>query len=311
MKKIIFILIAICLTATACKENKEPDDEPISIHDLITANLLKQGTAAHELLTCDWVCVKFAYTEDGNTIVDGEDISQGIVKIPDIENVWLYYSNAGYHFDCLLNDNLINFTYDENRESYTRVAYHDESTYNEFFVSPQPPTIGEMADIFYALSNAYSFVIIEDELIIYFTGVNDKNLMVLKNIEKDKTVWICDEHKEYYSEFYEWRNFVLELTFYPSINMVHLKFINPKEFYLCMSRNFNLTICLYGFGIEGYSISSENRLSIILQSGFTHNYLIEFLSENSMIIKGGCCWIYHKCIRDFLFIQNTTKNTEL
>ena len=168
--------------------NIEPDDEdedqdsdddevqPLS-HDEISSNLLKMGSADLELLVGEWECVRVAYTADGNEISNVATLSKCQIEIGltdgwffdpplDTANINLYiflkvyifyYSTPGNRLIC--NENL--FTY------LVNLPWSD----NEI----------EVKNI---LMNTYSFVMKGDELIIYFTGVKNKNLLILRQLSK-------------------------------------------------------------------------------------------------------------------------------
>jgi len=142
----------------------------VDIKDLIASNLLKKGSADTTFLIGKWDVVKLAYTANGNEISDVTAISKAILTIPiaitPIEN----YLQDRWKLDCVnsiwfvssLSDNLIELA----MCGSTFVYVPDEHEENH---------------IVSALTNAYSFVIIDDELIIYFIGIEDRNLLILKN----------------------------------------------------------------------------------------------------------------------------------
>ena len=156
------------ISLTGCTKEKEPDT--------IAANLLKQGTANPEHLIGRWYFVKYAYTKDGNTISDRDAVVMHsyppIVPLPtltipfaptpaenNLEDSWHfgYYNSIWYV--CSLNNHLIKLT----KRGFTLIK--------------APPNEAEIDSAFI---NAYSFVIKGNELIIYFKGENDKNLLIFK-----------------------------------------------------------------------------------------------------------------------------------
>ena len=168
MKK-TFKLIALCvlcmLFTWSCQMDNNEDDMR---NELISSNLLKDGDINSASLIGEWDCVKFAYTTDGNKISNVSDISKGGLTIPyaptpieqNLEDRWeLYHSNSTW-FICSLNGNLIKLEL----KGSTLVG--------------SPP---EESNIVEALRNVYSFVVKDNELIFYFTGDEDKNLLILKN----------------------------------------------------------------------------------------------------------------------------------
>jgi len=161
---LIIILILFCWSC----HNNEKDDQQL-LQEQISDNLLISGDIDPELLIGEWEVIKFAYTEDGNKILDVADVSKGKLSIPyaptPIENDgndrWrLDHSNSNL-FICSLSGNLLKL----------------ELRGSSFMLSPQ-----EEDEIVTALINAYSFVIKGNELIIFFTKVDKRNLLILKKI---------------------------------------------------------------------------------------------------------------------------------
>ena len=155
------------------KNNAEPNDlaewRKVDIKDLIASNLLKTGTADTALLIGKWDVVKFAYTANGNEISDITAISKAMLTIPfavtpvenNLEDRWRLYCVNSIWFVSSLSGNLIELAM--RGSTFVNVPDDHEENY-----------------IVLALINAYSFVIIDDELIIYFTGIEGKNLLILK-----------------------------------------------------------------------------------------------------------------------------------
>ena len=137
------------------------DDE---LNNLITSNLSKQGVSDPKSLVGEWDFIKYAYTEDGDIVSDVVTISNGYLKIvaPKLINMtdrWLFKNVNENFYDFSLSGNLVKLRF-------------RTGTY------AMPPQ--EEMDIMTALDNAFGFVIIGDELLIYYTGAEDKNLLVLK-----------------------------------------------------------------------------------------------------------------------------------
>ena len=156
-KNIVLVLLTLGLSIFGCNKDKGKGDD--ELHDLILSNLLKNGAIDAALLRGDWDCIRFAYTTDGNTISDVTTLSTGFVSIQDVANLWLVYHTHEHHYDCLISSHLISL-----------------SLNGSTFVMLTP----EEMDITYSLENAYGFVMKADELMIYFTGVDSKNLLILK-----------------------------------------------------------------------------------------------------------------------------------
>jgi len=135
-----------------------------NLNDLITSNLSRKGVADPVLLIGEWDFAKYAYTEDGNVVSEVSTISGGYLKIVatkliNITDQWLFENANENFYDFSLSGNLVKLRF--RRGTYA-----------------MPPP--EEVDIMTALKSAYSFVIIGDELLIYYTGKEDKNLLVLK-----------------------------------------------------------------------------------------------------------------------------------
>ncbi|MDR0295688.1 MAG: hypothetical protein LBH91_05815 [Prevotellaceae bacterium] len=114
-----------------------------------------------------WDCVKFAYVANGSDILDEVAISKGILTIPvastpiehDGKDRWKLSHTNSIWFACSLSDNLIEL----------------ELKGSTFMNAPP-----EEEEIVSALMNAYSFIIRGNELIISFTGAENKNLLIFK-----------------------------------------------------------------------------------------------------------------------------------
>ena len=171
MKTNILKLTALCMLCTlfswSCDTKNIEDDQQLS--ELISTNLLKNELVSIDpaLLIGEWNCEKFAYTADGNTISDVVTISKGSLTIPyaptpiehNAEDRWNLKHSNGNWFICSLTKNLIKL----------------ELRGSTFMLSPP-----EEEEIVNALMNAYSFAIKGNKLIIYFTGVKNKNLLILE-----------------------------------------------------------------------------------------------------------------------------------
>ena len=136
--------------------------------EVIAENMLKQGTADLNLLPGDWLPISYGYTYDGNNLFHSESILFGLLPLPDeelpkfvvpdnIENDWCLYFYNYYKGNCSLKSNIISF------------SYFDSMT----AMKPKPEEIGVVD----AIRNAYSFVIKDNELIIYYKKGNKKNLL--------------------------------------------------------------------------------------------------------------------------------------
>ena len=175
MKKLLFLLLVVCLIGTACE--KESKDK----HALISSNLSKKGSNDTKLLIGEWKLIKFAYTKNGENISDVKTISMvsaislsyNTIEIRD-DDPKQYISNApsGLFGPWMVaNENLF----------YSISGYlisYSSSSDNVFLIDIH--VTDEGYDVLNALMNTYSFVIKDNELIVYFTGDKNKNLLILK-----------------------------------------------------------------------------------------------------------------------------------
>ena len=186
MKKLYFILLAVCLIGMAACENKEPKDKQI-----IASNLLNKGSVDTALLVGEWELVKFAFTIDGNTISDVATISD-VVNDMMLNYISINVPNEEYVLSlCDIEPQLC--TYDLSSIwtfsfCYSYLFYSVSENLTSFIISYFPYMVNIILtddgnDVMNALKNAYSFVIRSDELIIHFTGVKNKNLLILKKRE--------------------------------------------------------------------------------------------------------------------------------
>ena len=160
------LLLAVAMTAASCNEVEK--NYPIDI----STNLLQNGSADPALLIGEWDIVKFAHTTDGKKIVDVTVISRGwlhVLSIADKDSIeckhsvedmqWNIFHTNWSRFICSLSGNSITF-----------------SLCGSTFAMPTPEEI----TILEALENSYSFVVRDDELILYFTGIENTNLLIFK-----------------------------------------------------------------------------------------------------------------------------------
>ena len=178
--KIYNIFLLLLLVGWSCqmdegKTTEEEDEGQPSPFEVIASNLLKDGSDDLELLTGEWQCIEFAFTEDGNTIVNRAAIDVGKLKFNGKITFFKFdYADAcfcyPYYLNYSISDNLINFSEYEfdvvPTSRFNIFGKHDEDL--------------EMIDV---LMKTYSFVIRDDELIVHFVGVEDKNLIIFKKVE--------------------------------------------------------------------------------------------------------------------------------
>jgi len=143
---------------------KNADDE---LNDLIVSNLTKQGISEPARLIGKWDFVTYAYTEDGITISDILSKPKGNLQIKwtkanSFERHWEFkYENTSY-YECYLSGSLLELSF----RGSTLIYVPDEQE-NE----------GNLTN---AIRNAYSYVIKDDKLLIYFTGASNENILIFK-----------------------------------------------------------------------------------------------------------------------------------
>ena len=196
----VFMLAALFLTV-GCDNSLFPRGENGDIEENYPPNGNEDKDSISALLVGSWNVVQFAYTSDGKTISKITDVSppsvnrgtQNIVRISEIssdewrnlyERLSYYWAESpwvelppfdervslilGFRPDELfysISDNLLNFNLITS-DILVLVTYTDEEH-----------------QILHALQNTHNFVVKENELMIYFTGLEDKNLLILRRRE--------------------------------------------------------------------------------------------------------------------------------
>jgi len=146
-------------------------------HDLISSNLIKNGTVDRALLFGEYDCVKFAYTADGNTISDRAVLKKGRVSITERVEEHSHGSVGIYIYLSLFHSNTrhystINAPFDIRGQF---IRFFPDGVTQNVSTSPQ-----EEMDLDHVFRNVYSFVIRNNELIIHFQRGENKNLLILK-----------------------------------------------------------------------------------------------------------------------------------
>ena len=169
----------LMITAISCE--KISDEQ-------ITLKLSMNGEIDPSLLIGEWEFEKFAYTVDGKKISDVANISGSYGFKPTLtipfapttatremedyrERLWMLVQQNTSWYSCSLSGNLI-----ELKNEFGTLMYIT------------PPS--EYYDVLFSFSNAYSFVINGNELIIYFKQVKDKNALSYCTLTKDKNLLI-------------------------------------------------------------------------------------------------------------------------
>ena len=162
------VSIILCWSCQFTNEEDLPLAEPVS-DEMIASDLSENGETDPKLLIGEWDPIMFACTADGRKISNVAAIASNYaVTISDLTFIYndnllgpLYFVNCVFFYSR--SDNLI--------------SYLEEKS---LWYAVNMPVTDVERKIFKALSNAYSFVIKGNELIIFFTGVENNNLLILK-----------------------------------------------------------------------------------------------------------------------------------
>jgi len=152
----------LCFSPFVKSEEDERDD-------LIASNLAKQGEVNSASLFRSWDFVTYAYTEDGITISDIPTEPKGHLQISRAsldsspKSGWTFMYGRSIYFETSLSGNLLSV---ELVIPSTPISDPDEKKMMENMMN--------------ALRNAYSYVIKDKELIIYFKNAADKNILIFK-----------------------------------------------------------------------------------------------------------------------------------
>jgi len=174
-KGAVSILCIVCALFVWSCQNKSENDQTLSDETLsdeeISINLLIEGEVDPESLIGEWDCIKFAYTADGKEISNVVTISsRGAVSIFDEDPHLSSYDDGILGPFSYMYCNFF-FSVSDNLISLSELTYYYQILvqYND-----------DEMNVIKAFQNAYSFVIKGNELIIYFTGEKNKNLLILK-----------------------------------------------------------------------------------------------------------------------------------
>jgi hypothetical protein len=154
MKKTIYIVAAFMMMVGSFSGCKEKDDDVVKINNI------------DPMLIGEWSIIKFAYTVDENNISNEVIISNCTASTVNV------YNTVDYDFSMYFK--ICNYAYSISGE---RIKYIQEKSSCWQVIVPWTNCEMEIAN---ALQNAYKFVIKGNELVIYFTGSDNKNLLILK-----------------------------------------------------------------------------------------------------------------------------------
>jgi len=169
-KGAVSILCIVCVLFVWSCQNKSENNQPLSDEE-ISSNLSIDGEIDSEFLIGEWDVVNFAYTADGNKISHVKTISDCTVDIRDGflvqgEEEFLDHELFAVYFKICLS-------------TYSKLGNIINLIRSDCYAINIPWTDDEI-EIKKSLLIAYSFVVKSDELFIYFTGVENKNLLILK-----------------------------------------------------------------------------------------------------------------------------------
>jgi len=169
--KFTAFLLMLAGGLSSCNGNENTKNDLLP-PELIASNLAKNGGFDPELISGEWRLVKFAHTTNGNiaTCLRTYDIlggaHYGVLQALDLTTetgipIWLF----GY---------ISSF-----RVEYS-ISYPNLIELSLFQTSFDWPNSQQQDTVVFALNNAYSFILRNDELIIHFTGKENKNLLIFK-----------------------------------------------------------------------------------------------------------------------------------
>ena len=175
IKNIIMMILLLGLAGglVSCNEKESKELSP----DLIASNLAKNGKIDPELITGEWRLIKLAHTTNGNIMTRSRTTC-----------LRMYDILGGAHYGVL---RALDFTTESGipmwlfgfkssfRVEYT-ISYPNLIKLSLFQISFDLPNSPLQDTVVSALSNAYSFVIRNDELIIHFTGNSNRNLLIFQ-----------------------------------------------------------------------------------------------------------------------------------
>lgn len=124
----------------------------------ICENLVEQGSASLTDLKGEWEFKHFACTPNGDKIKNKDEIQKGYISITDTGSIWLYHTNT------------INYEYTLNNSNNITVVLKGSTYIN-------PPQ--EEIDVSKAFNNAVCFVVKENNLLIHYTEIDKKNVLIL------------------------------------------------------------------------------------------------------------------------------------
>ena len=192
-KRFIFTALTamVMLVCLSCQNDMDGDKQS----NLIASNLSINGNNDPALLIGEWDLIKFAYTPDGNEIKDVQPISLYWPTTDIRKSISIFDTDINEWGDCRIEFDDVDF------DDLTKISGH-------WYIGDQCPhyyVISENLmrhytlvhcctykyieysevelEIIEVLKNPYSFVIKDDELIIHFKGVKNKNLLFLKRKE--------------------------------------------------------------------------------------------------------------------------------
>jgi len=177
MKTVKFIIpLFIILLCWSCQS--DADDQQLS-DEMISLNLAENGKADRELLIGDWDLVSFAYTKDGKKMSNVTAVSGGRLSVPFAPTPADHHPSERWRLGCINSIWFICSISGNNIELELR---------GTTFAGVPTPHLEH--DITFAFANANSFAIKNDELIIFFKMVKDKDLLSFCTVIENKNLII-------------------------------------------------------------------------------------------------------------------------
>ena len=190
MQKVtVLILCVVCtLLCWSCQNSEDVLLEPLS-DEMISSNLSENGKIDPKLIIGEWEIKSFAYTKDGRKISNKKSVSNFIVGMPLINSITIeapvkenLMSLCEYDTRFCMSEFSSILSFQFSYETYFYGLYENlmslRGGINPFAIMRTFTDDGY--DVRNALQNAYCFVIKGDELLIQLTGVENRNLLILK-----------------------------------------------------------------------------------------------------------------------------------
>ena len=167
------IMLLLAGVFYSCQKEPELSDEEI------TFNLAEKGESNPELLFGTWKPIKFAYTKNGEEILNLSMITPSSVRDYSLGMSDNHYPPFSFNDEELGPIFFLNCYF-----YYSRKGNFISNKFDAVFcyLNTKFPSDDEKI-VYQILSKAISYVIIGDELFIYFEKIKNKNLVIFKKVD--------------------------------------------------------------------------------------------------------------------------------